>query len=148
MCSPCLPSASQLHILVHSSSHTERHQETLSSAPRESQGMLRHLLQLSIRTRLDNPHRQQLQYYWASSDFLHTCLKPGLPHSSEQLCSSMREKSKSFSVPRKGDAVLELTCSAPKLLMSRAGAQARVRAAGVFWGHHTPFARAGCLSSH
>lgn len=113
---PCLPSPS---------SHMERHWGTQSSAPWNCSSTY-------CNSSLSNPYQQNLQNSQANSSFPHSCQQPGIPHCSGQLCS-MKEKSNTTSVPRKGDVVLEHICSAPKLLLSYSGVQAWARSASVFW---------------
>lgn len=71
----------------------------------------------------------------------HSCQQPGIPPCSAQLCSSMKQKTKTTSVPRKGDILLEHICSAPKLLLS-ALVHKHGQGLQVFFGTSHPFTRA------
>lgn len=94
---------------------------------------LKHCSSTCCNSSLGNAHQQNLQSCQAISSFPYSCQQPGIPHCSGKTCSFMKEKSKTTSIPRKGDVLLEHICSAPKLLLSYSDVQTWARAASVFW---------------
>lgn len=135
MPSACFPSVAEIHILLNASCHLERHQGTLTSAPKEPQIELNPLLNPLAQHR--DQHEQSpsaepavLLRMLQLSPYLLAGWDPSLLHGEGKQKPLHSQKTGYFP-------------GTPNLLLSCSGTQAWVRATSVFGGHHMPLPEQG-----